>query len=256
LALAPIHLLLREVALVPRSPTYDPPTLDEFRAIVARTLRDESGTVFGPDALNDFVSEGLMSLSGYRPIEAIEVVGYDPPTYGAIQYVAPAILSSVWQVTVTNEADPVAVNQALIVPYVGPDQSGVQVGWDFYSGALHFGRWGANQMDAWTAQVNGPLSIVMWGYRDRNLPVAPDEVLDIEDVVDQLCLLRECRALGFQLLANDRALYQQWLAATNNTDVSPTQLNGMLSSAIGDVERQRKRSAIFRRTPVVGPQYA
>ena len=148
-----------------------------------------------------------------------------------------------------------AVNQALVLPYVGPDQSSVQVGWDFYGGTLCFGRWAVNQMDAWVGHVGAAVGRAVRLPGPATSPSTSDEVLDLEDAIDHLCLTRECRALGFQLLNNDRALYQQWLAATNNTDVSPTQLQGMLSGATGDVERQRKRSAILRRTPFVGPQY-
>jgi len=241
---------------MPRSPTYSPPTLAEMRTLVARTLRDEQQTVFGTDAINDFIAEGLMSLGGYRPIEAIETASYEPVTYGDTQFIQPQILTSVWQVVATNPADPTAVNQAYVLPYTSVDNPSVQIGWDFYSGALWFGRWVVNQMDAWFGHIGAPLSIVMYGYRDRTIPGSEDaEVLDLEDAIDQLCLTRECRALGFQLLNNDRALYQQWLAATNNTDVSPTQIQGMLSNAVGDVERQRKRSATYRRIPSTGPQY-
>jgi len=240
---------------VPRSPNYSPPTLLQMREALSRTLRDPGGSVFGTDTLNDFVAEGLMSMSGYRPIEHGETVVFDPAVPGDMQAVEPASLSSVWQVVVRDDANPTAMNQALILPYTGPDQSAMQVGWDFHSGRLYLGRWAANQMDAWAQHIGAPLSLVMYGYRDRHLPTDDAEVLDLEDGTDQLCLTRECRALGFQLLNNDRALYQQWLAATNNTDVSPTQIQGMLGSALNDVERQRKRSAILRRTPTVGPQY-
>jgi hypothetical protein len=55
---------------MPRSPNYTSLSLIEMREVVARTLRDPNGGVFSVDALNDFIAEGLMSLSGYRPIEA------------------------------------------------------------------------------------------------------------------------------------------------------------------------------------------
>ena len=240
---------------MPRSPTYSPPTLAEMRELVGRTLRDPNNTVFGTDSVNDFIAEGLMSLGAYRPIEAVETLAYEPVTFGDTQYVLPALLSTVWQVEVRNETAPTDSGQSLVMPYIGPDQSSVQVGWDFYGGALIFGRWAVNHMDQWYQHAGTALSLVLYGYRDRAIPVLDDDYLDMEDSIDQLCLIRECRALGFQLLNNDRALYQQWLAATNNTDVSPTQIQGMLSSAVGDVERQRKRSAVIRRVPVVGPQY-
>jgi hypothetical protein len=242
---------------MPKSPTYSPLTLAEMRAIVARTLRDTDGAVFGTDALNDFIIEGLAGMSGYRPIEAIESLTYDPVNYGDVQYIEPAVLTYIWQVVATNDNVVTELSSSGVLPYGNPGESALSNGWDFYSGRVWLGRWLVSRLDAWNAQAGVPLTITLYGYRDRLLPDATADAnyLDLEDAVDQLCLTRECRALGLQLLNNDRALYQQWLAATNNTDVSPTQLNGMLNGAVSDVERQRKRSAIYRRSPVIGPQY-
>ena len=51
-----------------------------------------------------------------------------------------------------------------------------------------------------------------------------EEYLDLTDATDYNCVLTPLQEQGFELLNHDRALYQQWIAATNNTDVSPTQL--------------------------------
>jgi hypothetical protein len=80
-------------------------------------------------------------------------------------------------------------------------------------------------------------------------------VLDFTGPVDDVCVQKYARMLGYTTLEADRGLYQQWLSATNNTDVSPTQLQGMLAQATGEMDRQRKRSTQLRRTVIVGPQY-
>lgn len=239
---------------MPRSPGYSPPTLGGMKTVVKRTLRDEQGVVFSDAMLGDFITEGLASLSAYRPIEAIESIAYAPTIYGEIQTVMPTILSNVWQVTARNPEDPTNVAQSLVVPY-NTNEGDIQNGWDFYGGTIYLGRWVSGVLDQWVGHTAGSLDLTLSGYRDRSFPTSDPDILDLEDPTDYLCLVKECRALGFQSLNNDRALYQQWLASTNNTDVSPTQLAGMLNSAQGDVDRARKRSAILRRQPVVGPQY-
>jgi hypothetical protein len=241
---------------VPFSPQYNPPTLATMRTLVARTLRDTSASpVFSTDALNDFITEGLMNVSGYRPIESSEGHVYDPATPGSVSSFTLVTLSYVSAVGIVNGADPVSPDQNMFLPYNG-DMGGNGnlrgAGWELWQGTVSFSNWAVNNLDAWHGQVGGPLTVIILGYRDRTIPDSDDDILDLEDVTDQLCLTRECRALGFQALNNDRALYQQWLAATNNTDVSPTQLGGMLNGAISDVERQRKRNAIIRRVPLTG----
>jgi hypothetical protein len=219
-----------------------------MRSIVARTLRDPNGDVFSVDAVNDFITEGMLSLSGYRPIETTEAFDYDPATSSLGTVFPLGVLTYVWQVAVSSPDD------YIVLPYNGDmGGSGGQVGsgWEVWAGVLRISRFASFNLDAWLSQT-GTLTIGAWGYRDRVVPDSDDDNLDLQDATDQLCLTRECRALGFQALSNDRALYQQWLAATNNTDVSPTQLSGMLNGAISDVEKQRKRNAIIRRVPIAG----
>jgi predicted AlkP superfamily pyrophosphatase or phosphodiesterase len=128
-------------------------------------------------------------------------------------------------------------------------------GWDFFHGRVRLGRVNWNMLWGWSKAINGPLDFILFGYEDRQLPATDGDILDFWDTIDYVCTLRYCRMLSFQMLNNDRALYQQWLASTNNTDVSPTQLQGMLNQAQNEVDRQRKRNLLIRRTVVHGPQY-
>jgi hypothetical protein len=105
------------------------------------------------------------------------------------------------------------------------------------------------------ANMYGSVSLGLYGYRDRNWPTDDASYLDLLDATDHLCMVRHVRSLGFQTLEADRGLYQQWLAATNNTDVSPTQLQGMRSQAEQAYERLRKQVSRPKRVPITGPQY-
>jgi hypothetical protein len=238
-------------------PFYDPPTRAEMRTIIGRSLRDPAGEVFGPDILNDIINESLADLSGYRPVEATESIAYDPGTVPAPVPVPFFLtrLSSVWRVEVRNDARPEDISQSFTIPY-DSGESQVANGWDVWEGALRLGRGNWVRLWNWYNGLGGDvITISAFGYRDRILPTADATVLDLFDGTDFLCMTKCARMLGFQTLNNDRALYQQWLAATNNTDVSPTQLQGMLNLAEGDYDRQRRRSSRLRRIPDIGPQY-
>ena len=99
------------------------------------------------------------------------------------------------------------------------------------------------------ADAGWGIELVVFGYADRDLPAAEDDILDVTDNTDYNCVLTHCKHLGFELLNHDRSLYQQWLAATNNTDVSPTQLQGMTAGAEQYYEKTRRRSTLIRRVP-------
>jgi hypothetical protein len=129
-----------------------------------------------------------------------------------------------------------------------PPLGGQRWGWMLHQKRVVISEFWARQMTS-LVDRGYPVELVVWGYAERNLPEMDYDVLDIEDNIDYLCVLNHCKHLGFELLNHDRALYQQWLAATNNTDVSPTQLLGMSSSAEQTFDRLRSRSMVVRRVP-------
>ena len=231
-----------------------PPTRGEMKAVLTRALRDE-GQVFTSEVLNDFIEEGLSDLSLFRPAETHFTVpfqpglsatsGLDPADYAELTYL--------WQVEAYAEQSDM---MPMVIPYVSSGESPYRNGWHFYTNEIGLSSWWyvylRNLVDL---SPTGNVFIHLFGYRDRRFPAADDELLDLIDNIDHLCLLRHCKMLGFQLLEADRGLYQQWLAATNNTDVSPTQLQGMRGQAEQSYERLRKQSARPRRVPTTNVQY-
>ena len=134
------------------------------------------------------------------------------------------------------------------IPPTGHGSNQQRAGWSFYQKRVVVSDNWARQMQS-AVDSGHPVEMVVWGYADRDLPLSDDDVLDLADNTDYLCVLNHCKHLGFELLAHDRSLYQQWLAATNNTDVSPTQLLGMVSSAEQTYDRMRRRNTVLRRPP-------
>ena len=219
---------------------YDPPTRSEMGAIVLRALRDQAGSVFPPETVNDFISQAMADLSAYRPKEARQIAPWP------LDFPSPVTdFTSIWKVefrvSLTNYVKTIGV------PYGDSNSAENRAGWDFYGGDLIIPPFWLVRLNATAGDQ--PSELVIWGYQDRVLPDSDGDVLDLTDTTDYTCVLNHCKALGFELLAHDRALYQQWLAATNNTDVSPTQLSGMVSQAEATYQRSRARNTKMRRVP-------
>lgn len=220
---------------------FSAPTRLEMQATVLRALRDPNGTVFPPETINDFISQAMADLSGYRPKEKRETAAwpldiYTPP-FGQF--------TAIWRVEV-QVADTARL-RTISIPYGDSSAQSNRAGWDFYEGQLVLSAFWVTRIDATVGDY--PADMVVWGYADRDIPLDDDEILDLTDATDYLCVTNHCKSQGFELLNHDRALYQQWLASTNNTDVSPTQLQGMYSQSEATFQRSRARNTKMRRMP-------
>jgi hypothetical protein len=228
---------------------YSPPTLAELRTTVARSLRDVNGDVFTDADLNDFIYEAIADLSAYRPVPSIEhwewgeeaIVGNQPMFVD---------LTYIWHVEVF------IANQAQFM--IPPNEQGYHYrnGWEMFGvdERLRLSAYWYAVLDQMFYAGLSP-DIVMYGYREHFQPGADDDVLDLQSMTDELCVRLYARMAGFNRLNHDRGLYQQWLAATNNTDVSPTQIQGMLAQADDTYTRQRRRATLIRRVPGYNFQY-
>lgn len=225
---------------------YDAPTRSEMRVAALRSLRDPGGSVFASDVVNGFIDEALSDLGNYRAKEAHEVADWP------LSVVPPVPFSSFVAVWMVQSRVAVGDNpgdvRVTTIPVTGHGSGDARAGWEFYQHQVVLS-------DSWVARLTAitdqgrTCELAVWGYADRDLPVNDADVLDLEDNTDYLCVLNHCKHLGFELLNHDRSLYQQWLAATNNTDVSPTQLQGMAASAEQTFDRMRSRNVRLRRIP-------
>lgn len=223
---------------------FNPPSLNDMGAIVLRALRDPSGSVFPSATVSDFVVQAMADLSAYRPKEAREVAAW-PLVLDTFPF---AEFTSVWKVEFKLLSGLNNYVRTIGIPYGDSNGGTNRAGWDFYDRTLWLPQFWTIRLDA--AIAGAPTGeLWVWGYQDRVLPEDGEEILDLTESTDYNCVLTHCKALGFDLLTHDRALYQQWLAATNNTDVSPTQLSGMASMAEGTFQRTRARNTKMRRVP-------
>lgn len=223
---------------------FSAPTRSEMQTTVWRALRDPGGTVFPPETINDYIDQALADLSSYRPKEQVEVAAwpldiFTPPFQD---------FTAIWKVEVVIIDDPSSTSVRTInIPYANSSSEVNRSGWEFFGGILYIPQFWAGRIDMTSG--DNPAEMHVWGYADRDLPDDDTSILDLNDATDYLCVTNHCKAQGFETLTHDRALYQQWLAATNNTDVSPTQLQGMYAQAEGMFEKTRSRHTKMRRMP-------
>jgi hypothetical protein len=224
---------------------YAPPDRGTFRAILYRSLRDPSGQVFPAATVNDFITEAMMDLGYYRPHETVRTMAWDEDTIGPDITMMDDVID-VWQVVARIDDTPVTPRPTLYIPHA--DYATGRAGWDVVNHQLRLSRfWIAKLQQLAKREEN--LSLQSYGYGPRALPSSDASIMDWHDMTDQFVVTQHCKMLGFQMLNADRALYQQWLAATNNTDVSPTQLAGMLNQSEGAFDRARHRATLVRRVP-------
>jgi hypothetical protein len=221
---------------------YSPPSLADLRPVIRRALRDPDGNIFLDPDVDDFVYEGMSDLSGYRPVENVHGWPWDPDNTGTAP--DPGDLNFIWRVEIGVPNYP----QYEIPPLEHPGP--LRNGWSLFGGVLRLSTYWVAVMNSLEDQGLNP-NVTMYGYRDVYLPdsTSPDDILDLAAPADELGVRLYAKMMGFQRLTHDRSLYQQWLAATNNTDVSPTQLQNMVSQAQQEYDRHRKRAAILRRIP-------
>lgn len=223
---------------------FNPPSRNDMGAIVLRALRDPNGSVFPPAYVDDFIAQAMADLSAYRPKEAREISAWPAPI--GIPLDPFVDFTSVWRVDFHVSGG--GRFRTITIPFADTSSTENRAGWDFYGGTLWLPAfWQARFTAITDGGEDGELWV--WGYKDRAIPEDDADILDLTDATDYNCVLNHCKSLGFELLTHDRALYQQWLAATNNSDVSPTQLSGMFNAAEGTFQRTRARNTKMRRIP-------
>jgi len=202
--------------------------------------------VFPAATVDDFINESIMDLSAYRPHDINRTTAWEEDSSGFDPSFVEDI-SDIWQMVarVSDLRQP-----TIFIPHA--DYADGRAGWDFFGNSdqplLRLARVWLVRLQQW-AQRDDTLSVSIYAYGMPSLPADDTSRLDFHNLIDQFCSLQHCKMLGFQMLNADRALYEQWLAATNNPDVSPAELQGMLGQAEMAFDKARHRNTIIRRRP-------
>jgi hypothetical protein len=221
-------------------------TLAEVVDGVYRDLSDEGDPrVFTIIQVEDFIRGGIADLNRAAPPDVIHALALetdvDTGIVNKFDYDVPVELP--YRVEVFSLADDQSFD--LTEPVDGWVGTG---GYTYRvtptGGSIIFPRWWLRQFDA------ANFGIRIHGYSNRPLPYtvegdpSPEVGLSEKEVFS---VRAYARAAGFDLLAHDRSLFAQWQGQTNNTDVSPTQMMQMASSAKGEWDHHRGGIRVIRK---------
>jgi hypothetical protein len=200
---------------------YSPPTLSDLWALIGRDLTDPDHKVFNTSQLTDYINGGIAELNRVRPLETVVTTGYDGDSD-------------------TVPLGPLPIDDPFVVEMMDND---------YFAHTLVLGPAYSEHVlrmcrdNGWTLRI--------WGYRGRDPLILDDDGAEFNALEEEYAVRLYARMEAYRSLNVDRGLFQQWQQQANNSDVSPTQLNGMLVTAEGSFDRQQKRLFLPRRLPMV-----
>lgn len=204
-----------------------PPTLVQLRTSVARDLRDPDMRTFKADYINDLINAGIEEVGRLYPLERVDSIDVVASTYAYPTTLTTAFRCEVWHSGAFRN----------VIPQAEDDPAG---GWDLFAGQLRVAKGYIDPLAPATDDLH------LWGYGQREQLEADGEVSDL-DPTAEWGVRRFARSQAFNLMNNDRAMYKQWQGQSQNTDVSPNQLNQMVSLYQSEWDRQRNYLRHLRR---------
>lgn len=203
-----------------------PPTLVQLRTGVARDIRDPNFRTFTAPYVDDLINAGIEEVGRLYPKESILTL---TPVPGQADYAMPTIQTA-FRVEVVSAGQTQEMDE----------NTGVSgSGWEVFAGSLRLPQGAANSL-------SGSSTLRVWGYANRTQLAADGDVSDLDSTAEW-GVRRYARAQAFTAMNNDRALFKQWQGQSNNTDVSPNQLNQMVSLYSSEWDRQRNYLRRLRR---------
>ena len=204
------------------------PTLAELQDACSRDLRDPQKKTFTDANLTDFINGGLEEVGRVYPREALESISLSSNTYAY-----ESALQAIFRVEVWKGGKQTGLLEG------GADSASSQAGWELWAGSLRLP----------VASVDGIPSgstLEVWGYEGY-----PTLEFDGDDsMLDQSGewgVRRYVRATAFAQLQGDRALFKQWQAASQNSDVSLNMLTQLTGFYTEEWDRTRNHLRRLRR---------
>lgn len=196
--------------------------------MVANDIRDPLMATFTADQIDSLINAGMMEVSRVYPKEMIVTV---PPVADTFTY--DVDLTTVFRVEVLRSGRYFAT-----VDQNQDDSS--QGGWEFFAGALHFPH-GAVDLRDFSEDA-----FKVWGYADRDQLTADAQVADL-DIDGEWGVRYYARWQAYQAMLADRNLYKQWQAASQNSDITPAQMQQSVLLFSGEWDRHRNHLRRLRR---------
>lgn len=206
------------------------PTLDELQDACSRDLRDPQKKTFTDAYLTDFINAGVEEVGRVYPREMILTIAVTAGTYDiAMPDTQQVVRVEAWR-----------SGKMLGIYENGADQPSSQAGWDFWAGSL---RLPVGMIDGLTPATD---TLRIWGYQGYPTLELPADESFLNQSGEQ-GVRRYVRSVAFQQMQGDRALFKQWQAASQNTDVSLNMLSQLVGFYTSEWDRTRNYLRRLRR---------
>jgi len=220
------------------------PLLSELVIRTYRDLADEAKAVFSTLQIEDFIRGGIADLNRVAPTDTMELIEFttDPDTGQIAAYGYDIGIELPYRVEAMRLSD----GYTTPIPEADIGQTGL-TGFTFRKtatgGYIEFPGWYLKGF----ALSEGVIRV--HGYAQRPLPYtvgAVDPMVGLSQD-EEYAVRSYAKSAGYDMLAHDRSLFAQWQGQTNNSDVSPTQMMQMASSAKQEWDRHRGLIRVVRR---------
>ena len=211
--------------------TYTQPTLSQLRDSVEQDLRDSSNEAFSTAEVDDLINEGIVEVNRIYPLPEIE------------------------DVDIVDTDEDGNVDRTYTITSTEVQRAEVWRDGEFRENVPEFDSVGNSGYDIWGSTLTVPTWVVLdedtdtiklYGYTDRAYLSDDADVAEF-DAEAEYAVRTFAKMRGYQALQNDRSLFQQWMKVPGNNDISPTQLDGLVNTYIGQWERQRGHLRRIRR---------
>jgi hypothetical protein len=204
-------------------------TLAALRTAVATDIRDPNFATFNPTQINALINEGVNEINRFYPKEVLHDIVPVASTYSYTTTAAQAFRVELYRNSIFARSIP-----------QNADEESAQGGWELWAGSLMLPK---TTVDAMVPATD---FIRVWGYGTRAQLAADAQVLDA-DTDGEWAVRLYARWQAYTLLNAERALFKQWQAISQNTDISATQLQTDVSLFAQEWDRHRNQLRRLRR---------
>lgn len=204
-------------------------TLAQLRVMVASDIRDPLNATFNTTQIDYFINAGVNELNRFYPKEILDDITPVALTYSYATDAAQAFRVEVFRDTAFLRSIPANL-----------DDDSAQGGWELWAGNLMLPK------PTVDAMVPATDFIRVWGYGSRAQLTDAAQVLDA-DTDGEWGVRLYARWQAYTVLNAERALFKQWQAQSQNTDISATQLQTDVSLFAQEWDRHKNHLRRLRR---------
>jgi hypothetical protein len=203
-------------------------TFADLKNALARDIRDPNLVTFKDQMLGDLINMGIDEVGRVYPREVLLDI-------------APVALTYDYTCALMQAFRVELIRNGRWNGWLAPNEDdSTQGGWELFAGQLHLAEGVVDSLDSVTDVIR------VWGYAPRARLVDDADIAELDDKAE-FGVRAFGRWMAYQSLLAERALFKQWQATSQNSDISQTQLMGLVTLYSGQWDRERNHLKTLRR---------